>query len=64
MISEDEFTDLFKDFDEDGNGTVSRDEMELFIQQARGEAPLPEKKVPEPEPVAEPVPPTPEEITA
>jgi Ca2+-binding EF-hand superfamily protein len=31
MISEDEFTDLFKDFDEDGNGTVSRDEMELFI---------------------------------
>ena len=69
MISEDEFTELFKDFDDDGNGTVSRDEMELFIKQARGEEPLPPKKVPEPEPVVEEAavevaPPTPEEITA
>ena len=52
-ISEEEFTELFRDFDEDGNGTVSRDEMALFIKQTRGEEPLPVKKVPEPEPVAE-----------
>ena len=31
-ISEDEFNELFRDFDEDGNGTVSRDEMALFIK--------------------------------
>ena len=55
-ISEEEFTELFKDFDEDGNGTVSKDEMELFIKQARGEEPLPPKKVPEPEPVVEEAP--------
>ena len=47
-ISEEEFTELFKDFDEDGNGTVSKDEMALFIKQARGEEPLPPKKVSEP----------------
>ena len=69
-ISEEEFNELFKDFDEDGNGTISKDEMELFIKQTRGEEPLPPKKVPEPEPVAEaepvaePVPQTPEEVTA
>jgi Ca2+-binding EF-hand superfamily protein len=31
-ISEEEFNLLFKDFDEDGNGTVSKDEMALFIR--------------------------------
>jgi Ca2+-binding EF-hand superfamily protein len=31
-ISEEEFTALFKDFDEDGSGTVSKDEMALFIR--------------------------------
>lgn len=55
-ISEEEFNELFKDFDEDGNGTVSKDEMALFIKQVKGEEPLPPK--------SEPVPPTPEEVTA
>ena len=31
-ISEEEFTELFKDFDEEGNGTVSKDEMALFLR--------------------------------
>jgi Ca2+-binding EF-hand superfamily protein len=35
-ISEEEFNALFKDFDEDSNGTVSKDEMALFIKQVRG----------------------------
>jgi len=43
-ISEEEFNDLFRDFDEDNNGTVSKAEMTLFIKQTRGEEPLPPKK--------------------
>jgi Ca2+-binding EF-hand superfamily protein len=35
-LPEDEFNALFKDFDEDSNGTVSKDEMSLFIKQVRG----------------------------
>jgi Ca2+-binding EF-hand superfamily protein len=31
-ITEDEFNELFRDFDEDANGTVSRDEMAIFIR--------------------------------
>jgi Ca2+-binding EF-hand superfamily protein len=35
-LNEEEFNALFKDFDEDANGTVSKEEMALFIKQARG----------------------------
>lgn len=31
-ITEEEFNELFKDFDEDGSGQISRDEMALFIR--------------------------------
>jgi calmodulin len=55
-ISDEDFNDLFKAFDDDGNGVVSKDEMDVFIKQCLGEEPLPAKP--------EPVPPTPEEITA
>jgi len=37
-MSEEEFNALFKDFDEDSNGTVSKDEMALFIKKIRGTA--------------------------
>ena len=63
-ITEEEFTELFKDFDEDGNGTVSKDEMALFIKQARGEEPLPPKKVPEPVVEEAPVEEPPAEVVA
>jgi len=35
-LPEDEFNALFKDFDDDSNGTVSKDEMSLFINKVRG----------------------------
>ena len=31
-INEEEFNELFRDFDEDGSGFISKDEMELFIR--------------------------------
>ena len=31
-ISLEEFNELFKDFDEDNNGTISKDELALFIK--------------------------------
>ena len=35
-LPEEEFNALFKDFDEDSNGTISKEEMALFIKQVRG----------------------------
>lgn len=36
QISEEEYNALFADYDKDGNGVVSKDEMELVLKQARG----------------------------
>jgi Ca2+-binding EF-hand superfamily protein len=34
---EDQFAELFKDFDEDGNGIITKQEMKQFIEQVRGQ---------------------------
>ncbi len=51
-VSDEEFNEIFKAYDKDGNGVVTKEEMEHTIKQARGEEAIPK------------IPPTPEEITA
>ena len=35
-ISDEEFEEIFKAYDEDGNGVVTRDEMEHVVKMTRG----------------------------
>ena len=44
QISEEEYNALFADYDKDGNGVVSKDEMELVLKQARGQEPIVKKE--------------------
>jgi len=51
-VSDEDFNGIFKAYDKDGNGVVTKEEMEHIIKQARGEEAIPK------------IPPTPEEVTA
>jgi len=35
-FSEQDFEACFKEFDKDGNGTISKDEMKIFIKKVAG----------------------------
>ena len=46
-MSEDEFNEIFSAYDKDGNGVVTKQEMEHVIRMARGEEAVPKKLTPE-----------------
>ena len=46
-MSEEDFNEIFKAYDRDGNGVVTRDEMEHVIRMARGQEAIPKQLSPE-----------------
>ena len=40
-VSEEEFNEIFKAYDKDGNGVVTKEEMEHVIRMARGQEAIP-----------------------
>ena len=46
-MSEEEFNEIFSAYDKDGNGVVTKQEMEHVIRMARGEEAVPKKLTPE-----------------
>ncbi len=46
-MSEEEFNEIFKAYDQDGNGVVTKEEMQHVIRMARGEEAIPKKLSPE-----------------
>ena len=46
-VSEEEFNEIFSAYDQDGNGVVTKGEMEHVIKMARGEEAIPKKLTPE-----------------
>jgi Ca2+-binding EF-hand superfamily protein len=46
-VSEEEFSEIFTAYDQDGNGVVTKQEMEHVIRMARGEEAIPKKLTPE-----------------
>jgi Ca2+-binding EF-hand superfamily protein len=46
-VTEEEFNEIFSAYDKDGNGVVTKQEMEHVIRMARGEEAVPKKLTPE-----------------
>jgi Ca2+-binding EF-hand superfamily protein len=46
-VTEEEFNEIFSVYDKDGNGVVTKQEMEHVIRMARGEEAVPKKLTPE-----------------